>query len=103
MGGRFVFPDHLFVAGYLFSPIAIAKEHIAIRQEPAVLRRLRGKFPFNRTIHSDDGDLVAFVIAAKETMANGRLGFGRLDADSNECKAKSGNGSLRKGAPGQER
>jgi hypothetical protein len=51
----------------------MAKQHVAIGQEPAILRRPRGKFPFHRAIRTYNGHFVALVIATKKTMARPAL------------------------------
>ena len=101
LGRGLVFPDYLPVAGYLFGAIVVAKEHIAIRQEPTVLRRLRGKLPFDGAIRRDDGNLVALIIAAKKAMACGGLSPG-FHVKAHHSKTKRDNGPPRKFAAREE-
>src|SRR5205823_5142095 len=82
--------------------IAIAEQHIAIRQQPAVLWRLRGELPLDRTICRDDGHFVSLVIAAQKAMAC-RVFSACPQIESRQRQAKSSDSPAREVTAGEKR
>ncbi len=64
-----VAPHNFVVECDLACAAQVAEEHVAIREHPHVLRFLGGMLPFHAAIGSDNGDLVAAVIADEQTTA----------------------------------
>ena len=58
----------------------MAEEHVAVGQQPGVLRLLGRGGPFDASVGGDDGDLVADVIADEQTAAEGLRLEARLRA-----------------------
>ncbi len=71
-------PDDFVVECDLASTSQMTEEHIAIREHPHVLRLLGRMLPLHAAIGSNDGDLVAAVVADEHAAAKSGCGFSRI-------------------------
>jgi hypothetical protein len=68
---RFVFPHHLLIHRHLRRSGDLTEEHVPIWQQPAILRRLRRKLPFDLALGRENGHAVAFVVGEQNAVRNG--------------------------------